>query len=535
MLSYTASFFALYSLRVKLVLDFYLESNSIGMSESLQIGEFLKPEVDCLETVDVGSTSPIKKPVCLEQFSNEELDEFHKAVTRKVDMRLLPMLVLLYILNYLDRNNIASARLGGLEEDLNLKGNQYQTIISILFVGYILMQIPANMFLNKFQRPSIFLTIVMVSWGIVSTCTAAVQGYSGLAVVRLMLGFVEAGFFCSALYTLSCWYTRSQLSLRCSILFSGALLSGAFSGLIAAGIVRNMDGVCGLRSWRWLFIIEGGFTVALAPLSYLVLPDLPHNSKLLTEREREVLLYKIRCETGEEDNDSINEESAWGAFKLCVSDIKVWACVGIVSWLVATCGVVQFFPSIVQTLNFDPVVTLCLTAPPWILAVVCTFLWARHADKTGERFWHSVAPMLIALGCFIIAGATLNIGARYFAMVIMVPAIFCSYTTNLTWTSNCCPRPPLKRAISISLMNSLSNSTSIWSAYLYPSSSGPSYTLAFVCNCVFVGLSILCALVLRWRLKMLNRKIENGSMNWEEELGKGNSGQNVKGDFRFLT
>lgn len=500
--------------------------------------EIQNNETDKVDISHIESLSPLKhvteKPGLLQLYTDEEIDEMHVKVTRKVDMRLLPMLVLLYILNYLDRNNVASARLGGLETDLGLHGNQYQTGISILFVGYILMQIPANMLLNKFKRPALFITIIMVSWGTISTCTAAVQGFGGFLAVRLLLGFVEAGFFGSALYILSCWYTRKQLSLRNSILYSGSLLSGAFSGLIAAGIINNMDGLHGLRSWRWLFIIEGSVTVGIAPIAYFVLPDMPHNSKMLSELEKAVLLYKIRCETGEDDSDNINEESYWGAFKLCVKDIKVWACVGILSWLVAACGVTNFFPSIVETLNFDRVITLCLTAPPYLLAVVTTFLWARHADKTGERFWHVVAPLCVALISFIIAVSTLNTGARYFSMVIMVPSLYCSFTTVLSWMANSTPRPPLKRAIAISLMNCLSNSASIWNAYLYPTGDAPRYTVAFTCNCVFIGLSILCAVALRWRLGVLNKRIEAQTMDWEHELGKGNDGSNVKEDFRFL-
>lgn len=503
-----------------------------------------KAEVEKLETshieskIESGSKSRddfvVEKPELLKQYSDEEIDAFHKKITFKIDIRLIPILVLLYILNYLDRNNIASARLGGLEDDLGLKGNQYETCISLLFVGYILMQIPSNMFLNKFKKPSIFIATIMGTWGAVSLCTAAVQGYGGLLAVRVVLGFVEAGFFGSCLYVLSCWYTRKQLGFRNALLYSGSLLSGAFSGLIAAGIVDNMDGLHGLRSWRWLFIIEGAITVGVAPLAYFVLPDMPHNSKMLNEFEKDVLLYKIRCETGQDDSDETNEESYWGAFKLAISDIKVWACCGILSWLVSAAGVTNFFPSIVETLNFNRVITLCLTAPPYIVAVVSTFIWALHADKSGERFWHVVSPLVIALISFIIAVSTLNTGARYFAMVIMVPSIYCSFTTILSWMSNSVPRPPLKRAIALSLMNCLSNSASIWNAYLYPSSSAPRYTVAFTCNCVFIGLAIVCAIALRWRLQILNKRIEDGTMNWEKELGKGNDGSQVKEDFRFL-
>lgn len=507
--------------------------------DKLEKTEVEKSEVSHIESnIESGTKSrdffEVEKPELLKQYSDEEIDKFHKKITRKVDLRLIPMLVFLYILNYLDRNNIASARLGALEEDLNLKGNQYETCISILFVGYILMQIPANMFLNKFKKPSIFLASIMGAWGTISLCTAAVQGFGGLLAVRLVLGFVEAGFFGSCLYVLSCWYTRKQLGFRNSLLYSGSLLSGAFSGLIAAGIVDNMDHLHGLRSWRWLFIIEGGVTVGVAPLAYLVLPDMPHNSKMLNDFEKDVLLYKIRCETGQDDSDETNEESYWGAFKLAVCDVKVWACCGILSWLVSAAGVTNFFPSIVETLNFDRVITLCLTAPPYILAVISTFIWALHADKTGERFWHVVSPLLIALASFIISVSTLNTGAPYFAMVIMVPSIYCSFTTILSWMSNSVPRPPLKRAIALSLLNCLSNSASIWNAYLYPSSAAPRYTVAFTCNCVFIALAIACAVALRLRLQILNRRIDNGTMNWENELGKGNDGSEVRDDFRYL-
>ncbi|KAG9705521.1 hypothetical protein KCU73_g17890, partial [Aureobasidium melanogenum] len=103
--------------------------------------------------------------------------------------------VLMYILNYLDRNNIASARLAGLETDLALTSSQYETSVSILFVGYLLMQIPSNLFLNKIGKPALYLPAVMCVWGVISTCTAAVQSFGGLVAVRFVLGFVEAAYF----------------------------------------------------------------------------------------------------------------------------------------------------------------------------------------------------------------------------------------------------------------------------------------------------------------------------------------------------
>lgn len=156
------------------------------------------------------------------------------------------------MLNYLDRNNIASARLAGLETDLHLKGTQYQLAVSILFVGYILMQIPSNFMLDKIGKPAPYLCLFMTIWGVISTCTAATQSYTGLIVCRFCLGFIEAAFFPGVLFLLSSWYTKKELALRTAILYSGSLLSGMFSGLIAAGILRSLDYKHGLRAWRWL-------------------------------------------------------------------------------------------------------------------------------------------------------------------------------------------------------------------------------------------------------------------------------------------
>lgn len=466
-------------------------------------------------------------PESLRGLSEDELIALEKRTTRIADIRLLPTLVVLYILNYLDRNSIASARLGGMEEDLGLVGAQYQTCISILFVGYILMQIPANMFLNKTGKPATFLSSIMCIWGIISTCTGATRSYAGLLVVRLLLGIVEAGFFGSCLYTLSCWYTRKELTLRNSILYSGSLLSGAFSGLINAGILQSMH-------WSFCFYILGGITIALSGVAYMILPQLPHNTKFLTQQEKDMIMWKLRREIGQDDDDAESATGYMGSLKLALSDVKVWLVTGILSWLVAACGVTNYFPSIIETLNFSRMITLVLTAPPYLIAVVATYLWARHADKSGERFWHVIFPLFISLISFIINVSTLNVGARYFGMCIMVPSLYCSFTVILAWMSNCVPRPPLKRAIALSTMNCVSNSASIWNSYLYFPSAAPRYLVAYICNCVFILLAIVCAIMLRVRLLMLNKKIVTGTMNWERELGKGNDGSKISPDFRYL-
>lgn len=254
--------------------------------------------------------------------SPEHRVRVEKSLKRKLDGRC-SLFVAIYIMNYLDRNNIAAARLKGLQEDLSLTNPQYETCLSILYVGYILMQIPSNMFINRIARPSLYLGSVMLVWGLISTLTGIVQGFTGMVVVRFFLGFVEAAFLPGALLILSKWYTRRELTKRNAILFCGNLISNAFSALVGAGVLSNMQGTLGHPAWRWLFWIEGSVTMLIAILAIFVLPDLPHNTRGFTEEERAVAQIRMLEDVGEADADSAEQGTA-GGLVLAVKDVRVW-------------------------------------------------------------------------------------------------------------------------------------------------------------------------------------------------------------------
>ena len=259
----------------------------------------------------------------------EEREHLERALVRKIDVRLLPSIIIMYIMNYLDRNNIAAARLAGLQDPpslggLNLGSTQYLTALSILFVGYLLMQVPSNLFLNKIGKPALYLPTVMIIWGVISAATAGAQSYGGLIAIRFFLGFVEAAYFPGCLFFLSSWYTRKELGFRTALLYSGSLLSGAFSGLISAGITNGLDGARGMRAWRWLFIIEGVITIFLAFCAYFVLPNFPRTTSWLTENERQLAVWRLDEDIGEDDWIDSQHQTFLHGFKLAVQDIKMW-------------------------------------------------------------------------------------------------------------------------------------------------------------------------------------------------------------------
>ena len=275
------------------------------------------------------SARRLQPPPEIASLSRDERAAIEKKLMRQIDWRLLPVLILMYIMNYLDRNNIAAARYAGtpsMEQalDMDPAGQQYPTAVSILFVGYILMQVPSNLFLNKVGKPAIYLPTVMVIWGVISAATGQVRSYGSLLAVRFILGFIEAAYFPGVLFFLSSWYTRKELAFRTALLYSGSLISGAFSGLIAAGITNGLDGARGISAWRWLFIIEGAITVAIAISAYFILPNFPRTTGWLTPQERALAIWRLEEDVGLDDWTSSKDQSFWHGFVLAFKDIKTY-------------------------------------------------------------------------------------------------------------------------------------------------------------------------------------------------------------------
>ncbi|KAI1774304.1 major facilitator superfamily domain-containing protein [Hypoxylon cercidicola] len=498
----------------------------------------MNPDTKTMDTdaksVGQGETNAVyivEKPPLIRDLSDEEYKSLEKKLIRKMDMRLMPMVILIYIMNYLDRNAIGSARLGGLEEDLGLQGYQFQTCVAILNVGYLLMQVPSNLFLNKIGRPALYLTACMSVWGVICACSGATHSFGGLLACRFFLGFVEAAYYPGVLATLSSWYVRKEMSLRTGIFYCGSMLSGAFSGLIAAGIVEGMDGSRGLRAWRWLFLIEGSATVVIACTAYFVLPNFPANTPWLTDQERQLAMYRLEVDAaGEADWVSSEREPLWDGFKMIMTDPKNWILAVIVYGAASSISINSFFPTVVASFGRPRVETLLLTAPPYLLACIVCAAVSWNADRTNERYWHTVGPLVTAMVGLIIACAAEGIGPRYFGAMIMLPGIYTGFNMSMVWTANTNNRPPAKRAAAVAFNNALSGVSGIYSSYLYPNNASPRFVLAFSVNAGMALVAVIASTVLRFVLKRENRKLE------QKEREEERAGQNVIGTgFRYLT
>ena len=440
--------------------------------------------------------------------NSPEYKQMERRLVRKIDLRLLPIVVLLYVLNYLDRNSITTARDNGLVRDLKLKDQEYQTALSILFVGYIAFQIPSNMMMTKLGRPSLYIPTFVALWGIISGCTAATNGYHSLLAVRICLGIVEAAFFPGALALLGYFYKKEEMATRTALLFSGSIISNAFSGLISAGILSGMQGKAGLDSWRWLFIIEGAITVVVAGIAVFILPDMPGNSKFLTPEEREMAVNRLSLDAGTSLSPVDEEGTAMQGFFMAVKDIKVWVLAFMLTAVTTGVGFNQFFPTIVGSLGYSHTVTLLLTAPIWFFSFLACLANGLHSDRTRERTLHIIIPLLFGILGFIIASTTTNLGARFFALFIEASS-YAGYTCVLGWIAPSIPTPKYKKAISLALINAFSQLGNIAASYIWPKKWGPKYWQSNTISATMFVACIILVLVHRTMLQAENRELDS--------------------------
>jgi len=362
----------------------------------------------------------------------------------------------------------------------------------------------------------------MLIWGMISVLTGITHNFVGALLTRFFLGFVEAAFFPGALFLLSKWYKRDELGLRTAILYCGNLSSNAFGSLMASGILSDLDGKLGHAAWRWLFFIEGALTMFFAVVAYAILPDFPENTRSLSPLERKLAQRRMQEDFGQADADQKEHGNSLSGFKQAMSSWLVWWMAFALTAQVVGLSFNQYFPTLTATLGYNPAITLLLCAPPWAFSVLVTWINARHSDRTGERFFHMIGPLVAGIVGFIIALATQNVAARYVSFFLMAQS-YAGFVVFYAWISNTFPRPPAMRATALAFINAFSQLGNIAGSYAFPKNWGPTYRKSYgLCLATF-GVAIIMIFIQRQYLSKQNKVLEKE----EETKGK-------KGGFRYL-
>ncbi|KAF9073975.1 major facilitator superfamily domain-containing protein [Rhodocollybia butyracea] len=463
-----------------------------------------KGEIVMEESPKIATGSGEKDPIPAE--GTPERIQAERNLVRKLDMRLMPTIVLLYIVNYIDRLAVTTAHLKGLDQDLGLSDLQYNVILSILYVSFCPAQIPSNMILNWITRPSLYIGANVVAWGLLSTLTGVTKSYSGILTTRILIGIPECAFYPGTMYLLSRWYRKKELAFRSAILYGGLLISNAFGSLIAAGILSNMEGTLGIHAWRWLFFIEGAITMFIGFNTMWLLPDYPVNTRWMSSQERRLAQARLADDAGEADQDTVDDSPLKGLL-MAIKDPKVWVFSIMNTAQLLGLSFINFFPTLASTLGFNTTVSLLLVAPPWIFSTIMCCLNAWHADRTEERFFHLSGWWWGVCIGFIISLSTNNTAARYVSMFLMACG-YAGFSMSIVWASNVFLRPPAKRAAAIGMMAGIGNLGNVMGSYTWKVEWGPDYHQSMIISLVSLVVSTVLALILRQWIIRDNKELD---------------------------
>ncbi|KAH7040886.1 major facilitator superfamily domain-containing protein [Microdochium trichocladiopsis] len=341
----------------------------------------------------------------------------------KIDWAIVPIVSFLYLFCFIDRANIGNARLAGLEQDLGMTGYDYNTLLSIFYISYILFEIPSTI-ACKWIGPGRFIPFLTLAFGVVSVGTAFVHTLSEACGVRFVLGIFEAGMMPCISYYLSRWYRRGELAFRLSLFIVMAPLAGAFGGLLASGIL-SLDHFGTLRSWRMIFAIEGIITIGLAIIAFFTLTDRPETARWLNEEEKALAVSRVQSERVAQSKvlDKMGKQKLWlgfwnpmilaTAFTFLLNNITVQ-------------GLAFFTPTIVGTIypTFSTVQKQLYTVPPFVVGAFFELLLPLMAWRLDKRQIFIVASTPMVMAGYIMFLATNNPTARYAATFLTASSCF---------------------------------------------------------------------------------------------------------------
>ncbi|KIN07127.1 hypothetical protein OIDMADRAFT_99409 [Oidiodendron maius Zn] len=425
--------------------------------------------------------------------------------TRKCDIRLVPILGGLYFTAFLDRVNIANAKLLGFEKDLHMPANGYNTALWVFFLSFVLLEVPCNMFLNWHRlKPNQWLGGTMFFLGIVSMCQGLTQSAGGLYACRFIMGALEGSLAPGAALLMGQYYRRHEFGIRFACFFVCALLSNACSSFLAYAI-GHMEGVHGVRAWRWIFILEGLFSICYAVLAFFVIPAFPKDATFLTKEERELLLQRLEEERG---NEKVSmRDINWVGI---LWNWKVW-----LATLIYFCGDlssssnVSFSPTILSQLGWSASKAQVHQIPIYLVAVTTSIIAHIWSGRVGVRFPFILVGVATSLIGWAIQLAELTDkpAVRYFGLFMISAGASIQMPLSVAWLNNNLIGRP-EKAVAAAIQMGFGNGANFVSSNMFITAQAPRYPTAFRVGTSFAVIGGVATLFFTLLLVRENRRLD---------------------------
>ncbi|OIW26671.1 MFS general substrate transporter [Coniochaeta ligniaria NRRL 30616] len=341
-----------------------------------------------------------------------------RSLVWKFDLRLLPVLAVMYLFNSLDKSNLGNAKTAkpGLESSLGLVGNQYNILLSVFFVPYVLTA-PFLGILGKRYGPSRVLPCMMFCFGAFTLLVVCVRNFGGIMALRWFLGMSESAFFPLVIYYQTMFYRRGELARRLAIFYAAQSIASAFGGLLAFGVFQIKGGA--IASWRYLFAIEGGGTVLFSIFAFWYLPRSASEARFLPPEEKELAYRRMAIDSSSVVNEKLDVRDSLKIFRQPTSwlILAIEICLG-----VPLQSVTLFLPQIVARLGYSPTKTNLYTVAPNVSGAVVLLLLAFASDYTRLRFpFVALGFLFTFIGMVIYAAIDVEhqLHVAYFASFMM--------------------------------------------------------------------------------------------------------------------
>lgn len=366
---------------------------------------------------------------------------------RKISSRLVPFLMLLYLVAFLDRVNIGFAALT-MNHDLHIDASLFGLAAGVFFVGYFIFELPSNLILLRVGARR-WIMILMIVWGIVSLATAFVPGSAPYIVLRFLLGLAEAGFYPGVILYLTFWLPPSVRSSVMAVFITAIPLSNLIGAPVSARILE-LDSLLGLKGWQWLFIMEGSPAILLGALVYFVLPDNPLQVKWLTPEEKVTLENDLRSAA---PPHATGHHSFTGMFTAQPA-VYGWS-FAYFCLMLGLYGLGFWIPTVLASQGVTLEYLGWAAALPYLAAIFAMMLWSRHSDARGERRIHLTASFLAGTIGFLIAALAPSASVALIGFAIAATGILAAMP--VFWSASTIELAGPLVAAHIAVINSIGN------------------------------------------------------------------------------
>ncbi|OAA57780.1 phthalate transporter [Cordyceps fumosorosea ARSEF 2679] len=363
-------------------------------------------------------------------------EQQQRSIMKRIDRRLVLTVGALYCVSLMDRVNMSAANIAGMAKELELTGYRYAIANLVFFITYIVFQPPSTILIRGIG-PRVHLSIITFLWGVVTLGMGFTKNHEQLSALRAVLGIFEAGFFPSAVYLLSTWYTRYDVGKRYSVFYIVGCLAAAFSGILCYGLMQ-LNGRAGLTGWRWIFLVQGLITVTLATAAYWLLVDFPDSDrptwKFLTKPELKWVVSRIQQDRGDSAISKFEMKKFFGN----ALDLKIWAfAVIFFNTTTITYALAYTLPLIlIGNMGFSVGQAQCLVAPPYVFAGFVMYASAVLGDRFRVRGPLIIFNMLLCLVGLPIMGWAQSSGVRYFGVFLVTAGANCNVPTIMSFQAN---------------------------------------------------------------------------------------------------